>query len=230
MLTWHREAFSVFPVGQAHDVDVTEFDFRDNGGVCYDENGVKVIHWQRSHAKVGASAYRLEWNGLRVVWTGDGRPSKLDARVRRFRALDLHPRCRRRRRRAPRVDPASSPLGLPDQGVRAQRPRSGPPIPAPGSRATRRGSPVRRVGRPAPQHRTRHHRRPIRRRPCPAQNTRTIHSNLGYVRNDRYRALVMAALPPAYRQELSPQARQLPRPLPRSSRTGSGRSTTARSG
>lgn len=78
MLTWHRDAFSVFPVGQGHDVEVNEFDFRDNGGVCYDENGVKVIHWQRSHAKDGASAYRLEWNGMSVVWTGDGRPSKLD--------------------------------------------------------------------------------------------------------------------------------------------------------
>lgn len=79
MLTWHRDAFSVFPVGRGHDIDVTEFDFRDNGGVIYDENGVKVIHWQRSHAKDGASAYRLDWNGLSVVWTGDGRPTHLDA-------------------------------------------------------------------------------------------------------------------------------------------------------
>jgi ribonuclease Z len=79
MLTWHRDAFNVFPVGQGHDIDVTEFDFRDNGGTVYDENGVKVIHWQRSHAKDGASAYRLDWNGLSVVWTGDGRPSLLDA-------------------------------------------------------------------------------------------------------------------------------------------------------
>ena len=79
MLTWHRDAFSVFPVGSGHDIEVTEFDFRDNGGTVYDENGVKVIHWQRSHAKDGASAYRLDWNGLSVVWTGDGRPSLLDA-------------------------------------------------------------------------------------------------------------------------------------------------------
>jgi ribonuclease Z len=79
MLTWHRDAFSVFPVGQGHDVEVNEFDFRDNGGICYEENGVVVKHWQRSHAKDGASAYRLEWNGMSVVWTGDGRPSKLDA-------------------------------------------------------------------------------------------------------------------------------------------------------
>jgi ribonuclease Z len=78
MLGWHRDAFSVFPVGQGHDIDVHEFDFRDNGGVIYDQDGVRVIHWQRSHAKDGASGYRLDWNGLSVVWTGDGRPSRLD--------------------------------------------------------------------------------------------------------------------------------------------------------
>ena len=78
MLGWHRDAFSVFPVGQGHDIQVNEFDFRDNGGVVYEKNGVKVIHWQRSHAKDGASAYRLDWNGMCFVWTGDGRPSKLD--------------------------------------------------------------------------------------------------------------------------------------------------------
>jgi len=78
MLGWHMDAFSVFPVGQGHDIEVNEFDFRDNGGVIYDEGGVEVIHWQRSHAKDGASGYRLNWNGMSVVWTGDGRPSELD--------------------------------------------------------------------------------------------------------------------------------------------------------
>ena len=78
MLGWHMDAFSVFPVGEGHDIEINEFDFADNGGVIYDEGGVRVIHWQRSHAKDGASAYRLEWNGLSVVWTGDGRPSRLD--------------------------------------------------------------------------------------------------------------------------------------------------------
>jgi len=78
MTGWHRDAFSVFPVGKGWDIVVNEFDFRDNGGVVYEKNGVKVIHWQRSHAKDGASAYRLDWNGMCFVWTGDGRPSKLD--------------------------------------------------------------------------------------------------------------------------------------------------------
>ncbi|MFP6655111.1 MAG: guanitoxin biosynthesis MBL fold metallo-hydrolase GntH, partial [Myxococcota bacterium] len=78
MTGWHRDAFSVFPVGKGWDIQVHEFDFRDDGGVVYDKDGVKVIHWQRSHAKDGASAYRLDWNGLCFVWTGDGRPNKLD--------------------------------------------------------------------------------------------------------------------------------------------------------
>jgi len=80
MLGWHIDAFSVFPSGKGWDIQVNEFDFRDNGGVVYDKNGVKVIHWQRSHAKDGASGYRLDWNELCFVWTGDGRPSKLDAK------------------------------------------------------------------------------------------------------------------------------------------------------
>ncbi len=78
MTAWHRDAFSVFPVGVGWDIESNEFDFKDNGGVIYNENGVKIIHWERSHAKDGASAYRLDWNGLCFVWTGDGRPSELD--------------------------------------------------------------------------------------------------------------------------------------------------------
>ncbi|MCP4047940.1 MAG: MBL fold metallo-hydrolase [Gammaproteobacteria bacterium] len=78
MTGWHRDAFSVFPVGKGWDIESNQFDFKDNGGLIYDENGVKIIHWERSHAKDGASAYRLDWNGLCFVWTGDGRPSELD--------------------------------------------------------------------------------------------------------------------------------------------------------
>ena len=78
MTGWHRDAFSVFPVGKGWDIESNQFDFEDDGGLIYDENGVKIIHWQRSHAKDGASAYRLDWNGMCFVWTGDGRPSELD--------------------------------------------------------------------------------------------------------------------------------------------------------
>lgn len=76
MMHWHREAFSVFPV--AWEIEVNEFDFADAGGTAYEKNGVKVIHWPASHAKDGASGYRLDWNGLSFCFTGDTRPNTLD--------------------------------------------------------------------------------------------------------------------------------------------------------
>lgn len=79
---WTLQAFS--GCGPVQDVyeksDITEFDFRDDGGVCYDKDGVKVIHWRRSHAMDGASAFRLDWNGLSFVYTGDGKPDWLTAK------------------------------------------------------------------------------------------------------------------------------------------------------
>lgn len=80
MLRWHLEAFDHFPIGDGYEVDVNEFDWRDENGICYDKNGVTVRHWRRSHAKDGATAYRLDWNGLSFVWTGDGRPDELTAK------------------------------------------------------------------------------------------------------------------------------------------------------
>ncbi len=77
MLKWHLEAFDVFPIGDGYDVQVNEFDWKDENGICYDEDGVVIRHWRRSHAKDGATGYRLDWNGLSFVWTGDGRPDEL---------------------------------------------------------------------------------------------------------------------------------------------------------
>jgi ribonuclease Z len=79
MTGWHTKSFNSAPIGEGYDVEVTEFDYEDDNGVCYDKNGVTVRHWRRSHNMDGASAYRLDWNGLSFVWTGDGRPDKLTA-------------------------------------------------------------------------------------------------------------------------------------------------------
>jgi ribonuclease Z len=78
MLVWHIENFEHVPIGDGTQVDVTEFDWRDENGVCYDQDGVTVRHWPRSHVKDGASAYRLDWeeSDLSFVWTGDGRPDE----------------------------------------------------------------------------------------------------------------------------------------------------------
>ena len=77
MLAWHRIGFEVFPNGKGWDVEVHEFDFKDDGGVVYDKDGVKITHWRQSHGVDGASAYRLDWNGMSIAYTGDGRPNRL---------------------------------------------------------------------------------------------------------------------------------------------------------
>ena len=76
MTHWHTDSFNGCPIGDGYEVEVNEFDFRDDNGVCYDKDGVTVRHWRRSHTKDGASGYRLDWNGLSFVWTGDGRPEE----------------------------------------------------------------------------------------------------------------------------------------------------------
>jgi len=76
MTHWHTDSFSGCPVGDGYEVEVNEFDFRKDNEVCYDNDGVTIRHWRRSHTKDGASGYRLDWNGLSFVWTGDGRPEE----------------------------------------------------------------------------------------------------------------------------------------------------------
>ncbi len=80
MLRWHIEEFNTCPAGDGMEIDVNEFDWKEENGICYDKDGVTVRHWPRSHGKDGASAYRLDWNGLSFVWTGDGRPDELTAK------------------------------------------------------------------------------------------------------------------------------------------------------
>ena len=81
MAYWHTDSFNSFPIGDGYEVEVNEFDFRDDNGICYEQDGVTIRHWRRSHTKDGASAYRLDWNGLAFVWTGDGRPDELTAKL-----------------------------------------------------------------------------------------------------------------------------------------------------
>lgn len=76
MARWHTKAFNSTPIGDGYEVQVNEFDYTDDNGICYNQDGVTVRHWRRSHSYDGASAFRLDWNGLSFVWTGDGRPDE----------------------------------------------------------------------------------------------------------------------------------------------------------
>lgn len=38
MCAWHIRSFSSVPVGDGYETEVTEFDYKDDGGTCYDKN------------------------------------------------------------------------------------------------------------------------------------------------------------------------------------------------
>ena len=57
------------------EVEVHEFDFKQTG-VVYDRNGVVIKSFPAVHIYDGPVSYRLEWNGLCFVFSGDTTPSQ----------------------------------------------------------------------------------------------------------------------------------------------------------
>ena len=51
-----------------------EFDYKQDGGVVYEANGVKITSFPAVHVIDGPVSYRLEWNGLSFVFGGDWPP------------------------------------------------------------------------------------------------------------------------------------------------------------
>jgi len=94
LMRWHNESQSFLPTTyadpyaqappyldidpnkiDAYDLVCAELDWRRNPGIAYDRNGVLIKHFPVVHCRQGAIGYRLEWNGLSMVFTGDTKPS-----------------------------------------------------------------------------------------------------------------------------------------------------------
>ena len=58
------------------DITVHEFDYKGENEVIYDENGVVVRSWPAIHAGDGAVSLALEWNGYKIVYSGDTAPTQ----------------------------------------------------------------------------------------------------------------------------------------------------------
>ena len=43
--------------------------------IAYNHNGVKITHFPAVHTRAGSMSYKLEWNGLSVLYSGDTLPS-----------------------------------------------------------------------------------------------------------------------------------------------------------
>jgi ribonuclease Z len=80
LMKWHEEAFSFIPtgrigVGDGYDIVAKELPYMTVGGVAYEANGVKITHFPAVHDRNGSISYKLEWNGLSMVFSGDTRPN-----------------------------------------------------------------------------------------------------------------------------------------------------------
>lgn len=80
LMKWHIESFSFTPTGlksgvSGYDINATELPYTKVGGIAYEENGVKITHFPAVHDRNGSISYKLEWNGLSMVFSGDTKPN-----------------------------------------------------------------------------------------------------------------------------------------------------------
>ena len=57
-------------------IEVTEFDYKGENQVVYDQNGVTIRSWPAIHSGDGSVSYALEWNDYKFVFGGDTFPNR----------------------------------------------------------------------------------------------------------------------------------------------------------
>ncbi len=58
------------------ELQITEFDYKGENQVVYQENGVTIRSYPAIHGIDGSVSYRLDWNGLSFVFGGDTYPNQ----------------------------------------------------------------------------------------------------------------------------------------------------------
>ena len=62
--------------GRGMELQVTEFDYRGEGKIIFEENDVIIRSIPAIHALDGAVSFILEWNGLKVAYSSDTFPNR----------------------------------------------------------------------------------------------------------------------------------------------------------
>ncbi len=76
MYTWDLAGRAGNVDFRGYRTEVTEFDYKGDNQVVYQENGVTIRSFPAIHAIDGAVSYSLDWNGLRFVFSSDTYPNK----------------------------------------------------------------------------------------------------------------------------------------------------------
>jgi ribonuclease Z len=88
---WHRESFSFLPTGvkgrgDGYDIIPHQLPYM-RSGIAYEGHGVVIRHFPAIHARDGSISFKLEWNGLSMVFSGDTKPN--DYMLRHGKAVDV---------------------------------------------------------------------------------------------------------------------------------------------
>jgi ribonuclease Z len=89
-LTWDiATRKGVFPPASTEMV-ITEFDWKGENAIVYQENGVTIRSWPAVHALEGSVSFSLEWNGMKFVFSGDSYPNKYFLKYAKNADLVIH--------------------------------------------------------------------------------------------------------------------------------------------
>jgi ribonuclease Z len=90
MVTWDLAGRAGNVDFRGYQMDVTEFDFRQENGIVYQDNGVTIRSFPAIHSIDGPVSYTLEWNGLKFVFSSDTYPNKWWAEYAQDADLAVH--------------------------------------------------------------------------------------------------------------------------------------------
>ena len=90
MYTWDLAGRVGMVDFRGYSIDVTEFDYRAENAVIYDENGVKIRTIPAIHSIDGPVSFILEWNDLKFVFGSDTFPNEWFVKYARDADLVVH--------------------------------------------------------------------------------------------------------------------------------------------
>ncbi len=90
MYTWDLAGRVGLVDFRGYELDVTEFDYKGENAVVYEENGVTIRSFPAIHSLDGPVSFGLEWNGLKFIFGSDTYPNKWFAEYARDADLAVH--------------------------------------------------------------------------------------------------------------------------------------------
>jgi len=90
MLTWDLDGRRGIMDERGLSIQTTEFDYKGENQVVYQENGVTIRSWPAIHSLDGPVSFGLEWNGLKFVFGSDTYPNKWFVEYAKDADLSIH--------------------------------------------------------------------------------------------------------------------------------------------